>query len=446
MGGKRMKATKSMKLFLALILSFSLLLTACSGNEQGAKSETNSEGKVVIDFWTFWGSEIRRPVIEKIIDDFNKSQDKIEVKHTYLPFGDIWTKNLASIAAGKPADLIINDINQVAHRAKNNQNTNLAEYMKKDPEVKDRFFPELYKASLYEGDPYALPFNTDTRMLFYNKDMFKEAGLDPNKPPATWEELEEYGKKLDVKNGKKYDRIGYLPNYRVGADVWMVNADGKSFWDYKKEKAIIDDKSNIEALSWFKDYYDYYGADVINEFSAEFGEETADPFIGGKLAMTTETTNFFTKLRDYGENVNFGIAPLPEKEPGNGHATWGGGFVAEIPKGSKHPDEAWEFLKYLTDVQAQEYWAVKGFDNVANIEASKKAANSTEFSKEGKMVYDASVKNLEETIITPVPLQAPDYDSLIKPELEKVLLGQKSPKKGLQDAQKAVEQLVKDNQ
>ncbi|MCM3717773.1 ABC transporter substrate-binding protein [Fictibacillus phosphorivorans] len=439
-------ATKSIKLLLSLILSLTLLLTACSSNGgQGADSDKNSEGKVVIDFWTFWGSEIRRPVIEKIIQDFNNSQDKIEVKHTYLPFGDIWTKNLASIAAGKPADVIINDINQVAHRAQNNQNTNLSKYMEKDPEVKDRFFPELYKASLYKGEPYALPFNTDTRMLFYNKDMFKEVGLDPNKPPATWEELEEYGKKLDIKNGKNYDRIGYLPNYKMGAEVWMINADGKSYWDYKKEKPIIDDPSNIEALTWFKDYYDYYGSNVINKFQAEFGEETADPFISGKLAMTTETTNFFTKIRDYGEDINFGIAPLPAKEPGKSQTSWGGGFVAEIPKGAEHPDEAWEFLKYLTDVQAQEHWAVKGFDNVANIEASKKAAENPEFSEDGKMVYTASVKNLEETIITPVPLQAPDFTNLINPELEKVLLGKQSPKEGLKKAQRAVEQLVKNN-
>jgi multiple sugar transport system substrate-binding protein len=440
-----MKAAKTSKIFIAFIVILSLLLSACSSDATGGKSEKNSEGKVVIDFWTFWGSEIRRPVIEKIIEDFNNSQDDIEVKHTYLPFGDIWTKNLASIAAGKPADIIINDINQVAHRAKNNQTTNLAEYIEKDPEVKDRFFPELYNASLYKGDPYALPFNTDTRMLFYNKDMFKEAGLDPNKPPATWEELQEYGKKLDVKNGNKYDRIGYLPNYKMGAEVWMVNADGKSYWDYEKSKTIINDKSNIEALKWFKDYYDYYGSDVINSFQAEFGEETADPFIGGKLAMTTEQTNFYTKIRDYGENINFGIAPLPEKEPGNGQTSWGGGFVAEIPKGAKHPDEAWEFLKYLTDVQAQEHWAVKGFDNVANIEASEKAAQNPEFSEDGKMVYEASVKNLEQTIITPVPLEAPDYTNLINPELEKVLLGEKTPEEGLDDAQKAVEQFVKNN-
>ncbi|MCM3115041.1 ABC transporter substrate-binding protein [Neobacillus sp. MER 74] len=439
---------KTLMTLLILAMSFSLILTGCSSKESGANesgSKSKNGEKVVIDFWTFWGSETRRPIIEKIIDDFNKSQDKIEVKHTYLPWGDVWTKNLASIAAGNPADLIINDINAVGHRAKNNQNTNLAKYLKKDPAVKDRFFPELYNASLYKGDPYALPFNTDTRLLFWNKKMFKEAGLDPNTPPKTWAELEEMGKKLDVKKGNKYERIGYLPNQGIGADVWMINADGKGYWDFDANKAVINDETNVKALTWMKNYYDYYGDKTINNFKAEFGEQTADPFVAGKLAMTTDNANFFTKIRDYGEGMEFGVAPLPEMEPGTGNESWGGGFVAEIPKGAKHPDEAWEFLKYLTDVQAQEYWAVKNFDIVANKEAAEKASTSTEFTEDGKKVYSLANENMKQTLLTPTPIEAPDYINLIQPEIESVLLGKKSPKEGLDDAQKAVEELVKNN-
>jgi multiple sugar transport system substrate-binding protein len=439
---------KTLMTLLILAMSFSLILTGCSSKESGANEnggKSKDGEKVVIDFWTFWGSETRRPIIEKIIDDYNKSQDKIEVKHTYLPWGDVWTKNLASIAAGNPADLIINDINAVGHRAKNNQNTNLAKYIEKDPAVKDRFFPELYNASLYEGDPYALPFNTDTRLLFWNKKMFKEAGLDPNTPPKTWAELEEMGKKLDVKKGKKYERIGYLPNQGIGADVWMINADGKGYWDFDAKKAIINDETNVKALTWMKNYYDYYGDKTINNFKAEFGEQTADPFVAGKLAMTTDNANFFTKIRDYGEGMEFGVAPLPEMEPGTGNSSWGGGFVAEIPKGSKHPDEAFEFLKYLTDVQAQEYWAVKNFDIVANKEAAQKASISAEFTEDGKSVYSLANENMAQTLLTPTPIEAPDFINLIQPEIESVLLGKKSPKEGLDAAQKAVEELVKKN-
>src|SRR5699024_5225851 len=127
-----------MKKFMFLLMASMLFLSACGGfnlgehdssggdgsNEEGDCEETTDYGseeaeegeKIVLDFWTYWGSEQRRPVIDKIIEDFNNSQDGIEVKHTYVPWGDIWTKNLAAIAAGDPPDVIINDINTVKLR------------------------------------------------------------------------------------------------------------------------------------------------------------------------------------------------------------------------------------------------------------------------------------------------------------------------------------------
>ncbi|NUK30254.1 ABC transporter substrate-binding protein [Parageobacillus sp. VR-IP] len=439
------RAKKIFLLLFVLALSLSSLLFGCSNKETAGEEGKRKDGRVVVDFWTFWGSEIRRPIIEKIIDDFNKSQNKIYVKHTYLPWGDIWTKELAAVAAGNPPDLIVQDINTVAQRAQKNQNTNLAKYIKKDPEIKKRFFPKLYNATLYKGDPYALPFNTDTRILFYNKDAFKEAGLDPEKPPQTWEELENYGKKLDIKKGGHYERIGYVPGHGIGPDIWMINANGKGFWDYEKNKPIINSDTNVVTLEWFKKYQDYYGQKELATFKAEFGDQSSDPFISGKVAMITEAATFYTKIRDYGNGMNFGVAPLPEREPGSGHTSWGGGFVLEIPRGAKHADAAWEFMKYLTDVKAQEYWAVKNFDNVANIEAAKKAAKSPELTVEAKKVYDLATKNMENTILTPVPLATPDYLNLVKPEIDAALLGKKTPKEALDDAQKAVEKLVKSN-
>src|SRR5690606_1642307 len=113
-------------LFIISAFLFIGILAGCSG--ESAQAEKTKDGKVVVDFWSFWGSETRRPIIEKIIDDFNKSQDEVFVKHTYLPWGDIWTKNLASVAAGNPADVIINDINTVAQRADNGQSEDLSKY------------------------------------------------------------------------------------------------------------------------------------------------------------------------------------------------------------------------------------------------------------------------------------------------------------------------------
>ena len=403
------------------------------------------DGKVVIDFWSFWGSATRRPIVEKIVSDFNKSQSKIFVKYTYLPWGDIWTKNLASIAAGHPADVVINDIANVPYRAINKQNTNLAQFV--TPEIQKSFFPELWKTVLYKGAPYAIPFNTDTRVLFYNKKAFKEAGLDPNKPPQTWDELWAYAEKLDKKSGNKYSRIGFYPLWNLGAEIWMFNADkGMGWFDYANgEDVKINTPAKVKALKWIQKWNEKYTLNTINMFKAEFGSQQAHPFLSGKVAMFCDVASFYTQIRDYGKNMEFGVAQLPEMVPGNGHWSWGAGFVAEIPNGSKHPKEAFEFIKYLTGPAAQEYWAVKNFDNIANVKASMKAINNPELNVNGKLVFAKSVQSLEKTIMVPVPLTAPEYWTLINPNIDAVLMGKMSAEDALNRAQKDVEDLIKAN-
>ncbi|MCM3712270.1 ABC transporter substrate-binding protein [Sporosarcina luteola] len=427
---------KLMPLFFVLLL----ILSGCAGFKTGDSKSADSGDKVVIDFWSFWGSEIRRPVIDKIVADFNESQDKIEVKHTFVPWGDIWTKELAAIAAKNPPDVVINDINATALRGQKNQAMNLSRFLEKD-DISDRFYEELWNATLYEGDSYGIPFNTDTRILFYNKTAFKEAGLDPEKPPATWEELWEYAEKLDVKNGDTYDRIGFYPLWGVNSDVWMLNSDGKNFFD-EDGVPIIDTEANRETLEWVMDWHEKYGANTINSYKSQIDSQQGNPFFNGKLAMYVNTPTFYTQIRDYAPDLDFGVAMLPEREPGSGNTSWGGGFVAEIPQGSKHPEEAWEFIKHLTDVEAQEYWAVKNFDNVANIKAAENAAKNSEMPDKDKVVYQMAIDNMENTLLTPVPVHAPDFMNLVNPELDSILLGKKSIEQGLKDAQQSLEKLI----
>ncbi len=434
------------RIFSTTALTSALLLSGCAGFQTGNGNDSatpNEDGKVVLDFWTFWGSEIRRPVIEKIITDFNESQDDIEVRHTFLPWGDIWTKELAAIAAGDPPDVVINDINATALRGEKNQAMNLSEFLAED-DISGQFYPELWNATLHEGDSYGIPFNTDTRVLFYNKDAFEEAGLDPEQPPTTWAELEEYADKLDVKNGNDYERIGFYPMWGVSYDVWMLNANSHNFVNSDNE-VLIDTETNLETLEWLKGWHDKYGDNVINSFKAQIDSQQGNPFFDGSLGMYVNTPTFYTQIRDYAEDLNFGIAELPEMEPGNGNTSWGGGFVAEIPAGASNPEASFEFIKYLTGAEAQEYWAVENFDTVANIEAAENAAQSDELTESGTMVYSMATEYMNETLLTPTPVSAPDFMSSITPKVDEVFLGSKTPKQALEQAQADVESLIQKN-
>lgn len=446
------RANKSMLVLLSTALSTGLVLTACSTDKTASPSATagtgaspaasaaveKPKGKVTLDFWTHWGSTTRRPIIEKIISDFNGSQDRITVKHTFLPYGDGWTKELAAIAAGNPPDVIIHDISQVAQRASKKQVTNLAPYLAKD-NIKDRFFPHLYNAMQYKNEVYALPFVTDTRVLFYNKAVFKEAGLDPEKPPKTWAELEEYAKKIDKINNGKIERLGYHPRLAGGQDVFLNNADGGRPW--LDDKGIyINSPARIAALEWYNSWDARLGKKEVDAFKASFGSKTNDPLISGKLAMKIDAGTFWTQIRDFAaKKEDFGIAAVPEYKAGSGNWSVGGGFTIEIPFGAKHPDESWEFLKYMTDVDAQKYWAQYNFDNVSNI----KASNDPDLIKDP--VYKFTVDNLKSTVLAPVPVTAPDFANLLNPQIDEAILGKQSPKEALDKAQKAIEDLVKQN-
>ncbi|MTH52835.1 extracellular solute-binding protein [Bacillus mangrovi] len=428
-----MKKHVLIKLIILMLAVSSL--SACSSSGQEASGNTTKDGKVIVDFWTFWGSETRRPVIEKIIKDFNSSQDRIVVKHTFLPFGDIWTKNLASIAAGNPADVVINDINSVAHRAKQQQATDLTQYI--DTHFKDQFYPHLWDTVQYDGKPYAVPFNTDTRLLFYNKKAFREAGLNPERPPQTWEELEEYSKKLDIKEGKSYKQVGFYPLWgSMGEASWMAfGDDGKGYFQ-EDGNVTIHTPEKVKTMEWILSWQERLGRENVQALKAEFGSESTNPFISGKVAMWADVATFYTQIRDYGGDMEIGAAPIPAKTADSPHYSEGGGFVAEVPKGSSHPKEAMEFIKYLTGKEAQMHWAVSNFDNAANIEAAEQAAQSLE--GRDKEVYTLANENLENTIMFPVPIHYPDYSSALKAQIDLIIMGSQTPEEGLKEGEKRV--------
>ncbi|MFS1031510.1 ABC transporter substrate-binding protein [Enterococcus casseliflavus] len=435
------------KLFYMGTLLFSVgVLAAGCGNSETADSSGNesADGKTTLDFWSFWGSGARQEVIEEIIDDFNASQDKIEVKYSYQPWGDIWTKSLSSITAGNPPDVIVQDINSVAQRAEAQQATNLSEYIEEG--FSDEFYPQLWDTVEYEGDAYAVPFNTDTQVIFYNKTLFKEAGISEEQLPQTWEELETVARKLDVKNGDDFERIGFYPLWNLGADVWALNADDGVSWFDKDENVKIDTDNKVEALEWILDWQEYYGQDTINRLEAEFGSGVADPFISGLVAMRAQNINYYSSLAENApDDFEFGVIQIPEKESGSGHWSWGGGFVLEVPYGAKDPEASYEFIKYLSTPEVQEKFGEKSFDIMVNRTANENLVNNDNLDENGQMIYQMADENFANTVITPVPLTAPDFSSLVNEQIDQIMLGSKTPAEGLADAQKAVEDLVEQN-
>lgn len=420
-----------------------LLLAGCQSKQQKTSESTNasSSKKVVLDFWSFWGSGARRDTIEDIIKDYNSSQSKVKVKYRYQPWGDIWTKSLSAITAGNPPDVIVQDINSVAQRADANQATDITEYV--DKTVRQRFYPQLLKATQYQKKTYGLPFNTDTQVIFYNKKLFKDAGLTDKDLPKTWADLDQVARKLDLKEGNDYKRIGFYPLWNLDTQVWALNADKGTSWFDQQEKVKIDTKNKRAALQWILDYQHHYGKSTINRFESEFGSGVSDPFLSGTVAMRAQNLNYYTDLKaNAPKDFEFGMIELPEFEAGNGNATWGGGFSLEVPRGAKHVKESADFINYLTSEKAQAKFGAASFDIMANKAANTSLIKGDGLSDQDRAIYQMADKAMPNTVLTPIPLAAPDYSNLINEQIDAALLGHKTAAQALKDAQKSVTDLI----
>lgn len=408
--------------------------------ESTQEGKSSDGGKIKLELWDWWGDGQYKSVIEQLCSDFNESQDTYEVVHVNYPWGDVWTKALAATAAGNPPDIIIQDIRTTTHRAEASQATDLTDMIEAEgEEFTQQFYPQLMEAMEYEGRIYGLPYVTDTRILYYDKDAFQEAGLDPEAPPRTWEELVEYSRKLDKKNENgTYERLGFYPG-TLEWNAWAFCGDGRDYTD-PEGNVYVNTPEKIQMFeNIYNDFYEYYGKKELDNFTAEFGNGMTNPFVAGKVAMWVNTPTEFTKVRDYAPDKNYGVALMPELNEGKGHFSWGGGFSVEIPYGVKNPEGSWEFAKFLTSKESQVYWASQVYDTVANMEASKDPSLME------IPVFQMALEAMPETVVTMDRLSAPGASDLVLPYLDEIILGNKTAKEALDEAQALVEDLVNQN-
>ena len=325
---------------------------------------TNPEIEGDIQFWHFWGSPLRRTAVQRIIAGFNQVYPNIKVTETAVPFSDIWTKNLAAVAAGSGMpNVIVEDRPTLPDRAKNEVEISLGDLATRDGVTGDAFWPFTWQEATVEGVPYGLPYETDIRVLYYNKAAFTEAGLDPETPPTNWDELWSFADKLDKKDGDTLERIGFFPTLgSAGLDQWGWNNGGH--WQDADFNPTINAPENVAALEWMKSWADRYGYSNVQALQSTFGSGTQDGFMSGKIAMMvdiqgyTSVMNFFNPkftLPDSEENLGYGVGPITPA-PGHEPVALSGGFALSIPRGSDQTDASWEFIKYMVFV-GQASWA-----------------------------------------------------------------------------------------
>ncbi|HSH78635.1 MAG TPA: ABC transporter substrate-binding protein [Herpetosiphonaceae bacterium] len=352
-----------------------------TGAAGGAESTfaLNPDVSGTVDLWHFWGSPVRRTAIRRVVAICQQQLPNIQITETFKPFGDLYTAHIAAVAAGSGmADVIVEDRPQLPQRAVDGIDMNLQEFADRDGIDGSAFWPFTWQETLYEGDTYGIPYETDVRVLYYNKNAFEEVGLDPEKPPTTWAELEQYADKLDKKAADgSFERIGFSPLIgNVGPDVW-ARTNG---WE-----PVTDGKVNVntpemqEAVEWVRTWMDRYGGfQAHQDFRADLGAAPNDAFMSGKVAMLVDINGYSSQLNFFRprvptaeegktEELRWGVSDIPYNTE---QASTSGGFALSIPTGSRNAEAAWEFIKCATSQEAQSSWGRDTYAMPANLSAA----------------------------------------------------------------------------
>jgi multiple sugar transport system substrate-binding protein len=401
-----------------------------------------------IELWHFWASPVRRNAIRRVIAICQEKLPNIQVTDTVKPFGDIWTANIAAVAAGSGMpDVIVSDRPTLPKDAADGVYMSLQEWADRDNVTRDQFYEWAWDQAVADGQVYGIPHETDVRVLFYNKQLFEATGLDPEDPPETWDEVWEYADALDVQNPDgTYARLGFFPLLNAGADIWAYTNDAEPV--APDGTSQVNNENMIELVNWIKQWIDRYGGwQNVQDFRAQFGAPPNDIFMSNGIAMYADIFGYnsflefyrpradaaepFGTLDDADPRMDWGISLLPyNTDPG----TWSGGFSMSIPTGAANADAAWEFIKCATGSEAQASWARDTQAQPTNIAAANDPV--TQSNPLWQIVDDALATSTGGVYLPSYPNY---WGTEVGPRLEQVWTGELTAEEALNQAQEAIE-------
>jgi multiple sugar transport system substrate-binding protein len=322
--------------------SAALLLgvSACTGGDG-----ESGGGPTEITFSYLWGGK-EAEALEKIIADFNASQDKIVVKGVSNP--DFQAQLTAMSASEGSFDISDQFGNTVGSWSAKGILAPLDEYL----DDTDDFIPAAMEQMTHDGKIYSVPIATHSFQLLYNNALFAKAGI--TQPPATMEALADAVAKLTkLDAGGKITQLG-IGNPDAATTLTTLGYAFGGQWDGEKGPTPAED-GNIKAVQWWQDtVIKPYGADKVAAFTAGFGPYMSpeDPFHKGKVAMVIDGEWRAVNIPDTAPNLDWGVAPIPTAAAGKEGTTQLTASTLFIPANSKHKKEAAEFLKYMVSKEA----------------------------------------------------------------------------------------------
>jgi multiple sugar transport system substrate-binding protein len=320
----------------------------------------------------FWGDTSEIEVITNSVERFKKNNPGIEVKLERLPAGDPYTeKILTEIAGGNPPDVMFCNAERFYVYAVKGILLPLSSYVARDKFPVERFYKRIIEKFSINGELYVLPRDVaPVCVVFYNKDMFDAAGLPYPKNDWNWNDLVRYGKEMTKKNSDGSSTFGFTDDWSIW-DTFVLSNGGKYVDDIKNPtRCLLDSPEAVGGLRFRQDLiYKYKIMPSPSQLTAMGGVGSSDLFINGKTAMFFSgiwKTPFFRKITKFRWDAAIFPKAVGKK---NGFLTSGGGY--SVLKSSKHPEEAWKLLTYLSGEEGQKELARTGLAQPAMLDIAK---------------------------------------------------------------------------
>nr|WP_312291614.1 ABC transporter substrate-binding protein [Clostridium chromiireducens] len=424
---------------VGLISIMAVSLISCGGVSKREVKKT-ANGKVEVEYWYGLGGKLDENM-QKIIADFNKSQDKYEVKGVAQEDYKTTFKNLqAGIAAKKSPALALLEGDKVYMLANKGLLTNINDYTSKDTDFKEENYLESFlETGKKDGKLYAFPIYGTTQLLYYNKQAFKDAGIT-EESLKTWTGVAEAAKKLTKKDGTEVSYYGWEPMWGEDNLIDAALSNGGKILSDDGKQVLINSEEWVESWDSFRKWI--HEDKIMRIHSGGQGWEywyaTVDDAMKDKAAGYTGSSGDQGDL-DFNK---LGAYEQPAFKEGKQAKPIAEARLLAIPSGVSDEEKqgAYEFIKYFTSVKVSAEWAIDS----GYISVNKGSASTPEFIDYVKKNPQAAVPATQATHATKVFIDPTDGKIIdaLKNAADKVEIENVPAKEALDEAQKIAQEAL----
>lgn len=297
-------------------------------------------------------------IIDEYVARFQEEHPEIRINPIYAgTYNDTVTKAITAIEAGDPPHFAVLLAAELHTLVDGGYVTPISPMQGADANWLESFYPAFLMNSYAEGEIWSVPFQRSTAVLYYNKEAFAEAGLDPEQPPRTWQEMVDFAEAL-----MQRDASGNVTRWGVSVPSsgaqWMygamTNQAGHRLMNEAGDEVWFDAPGAIEPLQF---WYDLAHVDGVMPAGIIDWGALPTEFMAGRTAMMWQTTGNLTRLRGEAP-FEFGVAHLPGKQ-GPASVVGGGNLYIFADVSDAEKEAALTFIRWVTQPELAADWSIR---------------------------------------------------------------------------------------